>query len=299
MGAREDVRLRPFEAWDIDWWVGLRMRIDPSMGEAALRRVAEGEAVDFDRRTVAEVGGVQVGVATVARRKDEVRPGLLVAVDAPFRGLGIGSLLFADCWPAVTHDPEVTAFLVDADTRSLEVARHWGFEAVSHGILSRLVDLPAAPPTVPDGTTLMVVDDAAGATPAEDAVLAELVDVSDTSPERVELGWNATPEMFRRFFASMVWVVAVVDGAPAAVTSGAPRPDGGWTIVYSGTRPDHRGRGLARLVKDALHAEVRRRGGTYVETMNEERNVAIRALNASLGYEPASGEYRLRRVNPG
>jgi hypothetical protein len=33
--------------------------------------------------------------------------------------------------------------------------------------------------------------------------------------------------------------------------------------------------------------------------MNEERNVAIRALNASLGYEPVSGEYRLRRVNPG
>jgi GNAT superfamily N-acetyltransferase len=299
MGAGDDVRLRPFDATDIDWWIDLRMRIDPSMGEAALRRVAEGGAVRFERRTIAEVGGARAGVATAARPVDEVRPSLLVAVDAPFQDRGVGSMLFADCWPSVAHDPEVTAFLVDADTRSLEVARHWGFEAVSHGILSRLRALPATPPTVPAGTTLIVVDDTVGATPAEDALLARLVDESDTSPERVELGWNTTPAMFRRFFASMVWVVAVVDGVPAAMTSGAPRPDGGWTIIYSGTRPDHRGRGLARLVKDALHAEVRRRGGTDVETMNEERNVAIRALNASLGYEAVSGEYRLRRVNVG
>ena len=297
MAAGDDVRLRPFDATDIDWWVDLRMRIDPSMGETALRRVAEGGAVRFERRTVAEIGGAQVGVATVARPPDEVRPGLLVAVDVPFQGRGIGSMLFADCWPWVADEPEVTAFLVDADTRALEVARHWGFEAVSHGILSRLTTLPASPPTLPAGTTLLVVDDAVGATPAEDAVLAELVDASDTSPERVELGWNTTPAMFRGFFDAMVWVVSVVDGVPAAMTSGSPRPDGGWTLIYSGTRPDHRGRGLARLVKDALHAEVRRRGGTYVETMNEERNVAIRALNASLGYEVVAGEYRLRRVN--
>ena len=52
-------------------------------------------------------------------------------------------------------------------------------------------------------------------------------------------------------------------------------------------------------MKDALHAEVGRRGGTDVETMNEERNVAIRALNDSLGYQAFSGEYRLRRVNAG
>jgi len=297
MGAGDHVRLRPFDATDVDWWIDLRMRIDPSMGEAALRRVAEGGAVRFERRTMAEVGGARAGVGTVARHVDEVRPSLLVAVDEPFQGRGIGSILFADCWPAVAHDPEVTAFLIDGDPRSLEVARHWGFDVVSHGILSRLVTLPALPPVVPDGTALLVVDDAIGATPDQDALLADLVDVSDTSPERVELGWNTTPDTFRRFFASMVWVVAVVDGVPAAVTSGAPQPGGCWTVIFSGTRPDHRGRGLARLVKDALHAEVRRRGGTDVETMNEERNVAIRALNTSLGYEACSGEYRLRRVN--
>jgi GNAT superfamily N-acetyltransferase len=298
MGAGDEVRLRPFDASDIDWWVALKMRIDPSLGEAALRRVAEGRAVRFERRTMADVGGARAGVATVARHVDEVRPSLMVLVDGRFQDRGIGSMLFADCAPVVASDPQVTAFLVDGDTRSLEVARHWGFDVVSHGILSRLVTLPDRPPAAPDGTTLLVVDDAIGATPDQDALLVDLVDASDTSPERVELGWSTTPDTFRRLFASMVWVVAVVDGVPAAVASGAPRSDGCWTVIYSGTRPDHRGRGLARLVKEAWHAEVRRRGGREVETMNEERNVAIRALNASLGYEVVSGEYRLRRVNP-
>lgn len=55
---------------------------------------------------------------------------------------------------------------------------------------------------------------------------------------------------------------------------------------FTGTRRDYRGRGLATAAKRfALHAAAER-GVTRVTTSNAEENVAMRAINRNLGFEP-------------
>jgi hypothetical protein len=48
-------------------------------------------------------------------------------------------------------------------------------------------------------------------------------------------------------------------------------------------------------MKQHLHLDARAAGATWLITTNEERNVAIRSLNARLGYQPMYGEVRLER----
>jgi RimJ/RimL family protein N-acetyltransferase len=91
------------------------------------------------------------------------------------------------------------------------------------------------------------------------------------------------------------WVLLVDEAGIVAASSVAPHDSGQWLIVFSGTSPRARGRGLARAAKEQAHAYARRGGATHVQTTNEERNARIRALNESMGYRRANGELRLVR----
>jgi RimJ/RimL family protein N-acetyltransferase len=59
---------------------------------------------------------------------------------------------------------------------------------------------------------------------------------------------------------------------------------------FTGTMPEHRGKGLATAAKiDALR-KAAARGVTRVTTSNAEENTAMRAINRRLGFE-AIGEH--------
>jgi RimJ/RimL family protein N-acetyltransferase len=55
---------------------------------------------------------------------------------------------------------------------------------------------------------------------------------------------------------------------------------------FTGTRREHRGRGLATAAKRRALCNAAKRGVTRVTTSNAEENVAMRAINRNLGFEP-------------
>jgi GNAT superfamily N-acetyltransferase len=63
----------------------------------------------------------------------------------------------------------------------------------------------------------------------------------------------------------------------------------------TGVRRAYRGRGLARLVKVASLRRARERGLTEAYTGNDESNVPMLRVNASLGYQPYATQWRLVR----
>lgn len=93
--------------------------------------------------------------------------------------------------------------------------------------------------------------------------------------------WEHRPKPTDRFLAieraaeghdQSLWFIATVDGQPAAAAIARRRPDQG-RIGWIGTRPEHRGRGLGRLMLTTATAELARRGCTQValdvDTSNE------------------------------
>lgn len=94
-------------------------------------------------------------------------------------------------------------------------------------------------------------------------------------------------------------VVAVVDDRLAALsfvtTDGAGRAEN----EFTGTHPDFRRRGLARLVKQATIDWCRANGISELWTGNDSENAPMLALNRSLGYEPAHVRYmHVKQLEP-
>jgi GNAT superfamily N-acetyltransferase len=79
------------------------------------------------------------------------------------------------------------------------------------------------------------------------------------------------------------------DGAPVAITYLRLDPATARGLTdYTATLPAFRGRGLARIVKQAALREAAGRGITVVLTQNDETNAPMLAVNGRLGYRPHS-----------
>ncbi|HSK17087.1 MAG TPA: GNAT family N-acetyltransferase [Gaiellaceae bacterium] len=81
--------------------------------------------------------------------------------------------------------------------------------------------------------------------------------------------------------------VVLHEGRPVALTFVIADGEGGAANDMTGTLPEFRGRGLARLAKLASARWAREQGIEWILTENDDGNPGMRALNASLGYRPA------------
>ena len=287
--------VRDWQEQDTDWWVGLRRRWDPTKSDTQLRVLAAGRIGRFIARRVALDDGRPVGMAFVL---EPVLPGTAtsVIVEPLARGRGVGSMLWTDIVATAGQEPLLT-FVPDRDEHAVAVGQRWGFSTVTRAIASRL-DLsgPLPEPHLPVGMRIKVIS---GADPEADAKgLDGLIADTGDFPGAQEMGWAANHMAFSRLFSDITWVL-VLDGdtvASAASLSAYAGPGGSeWAVVFTGTRPAYRGRGLSRAAKQALHQLAARRGATGVVTMNDAANSGIRALNASMGYRPVGGELRMMR----
>lgn len=71
-----------------------------------------------------------------------------------------------------------------------------------------------------------------------------------------------------------------------------PQTGAMWT-QYTGVHPDYRGRKVALALKLLSVRTARRYGATYMRTNNDSKNEPMLAVNQKMGYQAATGQYRM------
>lgn len=219
---------------------------------------------------------------------------VVVAEDA--LGTGLGGRLLRELDAALPADAVATSGEIhDTDRHALAVAEHWGYRILQHSVTARLDLADVGHPTLPGGLS---AESSPGLTFADEAAVEEMLAASQTNPE-VEhtgvLGLASLRSMAAPDGAVRPVGVVLRDAGRPVALSYALVAEGQAQLVYTGVRPDARGRGLAALTKQALHAEAARAGAAYAVTDNEDENAGIRAVNAALGYRRVSGSYWVTR----
>jgi GNAT superfamily N-acetyltransferase len=240
-----------------------------------------------------EVGGPElVGGGAVAVR---------VAVSPERRGQGLGQALIAAMAAPLASRDEVALFttVADDDERSRRFAERLGFSVFEHSE-GFVLDLALAPPRPPRPSDLAVASlpdrpadsEWAAAHRIFSACCADTPDLHGRPPGADE--WR---QLLSAFPPASVF--GTIDGLPAACSFAVPEDGGRWRIVITGVAPSRRGCGLGVAIKVAMERRAREFGVRYLRTNNLSTNTAIRALNQSLGYQPVTGVWRLRRDPPG
>ncbi|MFD7134458.1 GNAT family N-acetyltransferase [Streptomyces sp. NPDC059894] len=256
------------------------------------------------RRLVAEADGEIVGTAEAGLAHDSPEPGqgfVNVYVRPGRTRRGAGALLArageehlaahgaARVFTWVLDEPGNRGF---AERRGYRASRsaHFLRLDLAHGTLPPLQDLPP-------GVELRTAADFAG----DPRPLFEL-DAETTADEPGDVGAELTDyeawieETWRHpLLDPGLTTVAVVDGRPAAFT--AARTDGAtrYASGMTGTARAFRGRGLARLVKNASLHRARAAGYREAFTGNDTGNGPMLAVNRWFGYEIYATEVRYVR----
>jgi len=266
-------------------------------------RAVSAENVDAWRRAarasvefLGAVDDVDAGSAAVALETS--RPGvaiMLVTVLPQLRRRGVGSALFdaASSWAVAESARELETF-VDADdeeSQGFAVRRDFREHSREVGLELTLDGVEPADEDPPAGVEIVSLDD-------RPDLAHGAYDVGREALPDVPGGEEWTPPPFEQFAATHlrgVILLAVADGEVVGYAKLVPRPDGrsadhGMTAV----KRDRRGRGIATSLKRAQIAWAKAQGFERLTASNEERNAAMRRINASLGYRSAPGRVRLR-----
>ncbi|PSK65628.1 Mycothiol acetyltransferase [Micromonospora sp. MH33] len=262
-----------------------RMIAQPPPGEdwAAWVAEADGQVVGWVsayrniQTSAANVGEISTLHVHPAHRLRGVGTALLDAALAHLRLLGAKRLL---TW---------------SQPGSLPFARRHGFTA-SRELRYSALDLRPAPPMPepPPGVRLV---SAADVDPRE-------VHRVDAESSLDEPGDVPTDALGYDIWHHEVWdnlgldrdasTLAEVDGRLVAVSLVKRDGDRMWSD-FTGTVPQHRGRGLARLAKQAALHRAATSGVRTAYTSNDEANAPMLAVNARLGYRPVASQWSCLR----
>ncbi|MFI2710144.1 GNAT family N-acetyltransferase [Micromonospora sp. NPDC018662] len=297
-----DLEIRAARPDDAPAVVALRKLVFPYLvrGVESTRRMIDQPPPGEDWAAwVVEADGQVVGWASAYRNMQTSTPGVgeisTLHVHPDHRRRGAGTALLD---AALDHVRAIgsTRVLGHARAEALPFAQRHGFTP-SRELRYSALDLDPAPPMPepPPGVRLLP---AAGLDPRR-------VHRVDAEASRDEPGDVPTDALDYDLWHHECWenlgldreasTVAEIDGELVALSLVKRDGDRMWSD-FTGTLPAHRGRGLARLTKQAaLHAAAAR-GVRTAYTSNDGANAPMLAVNARLGYRPVDSQWSCRRT---
>lgn len=286
------MRIRPAVPDDAPALVALRAVVYPYLvrGVEATRQLITQPPPDQHWTAyVAETEERLVGWAAAHLNSSTVEPGVgeisLLHVHPEFRRRGTGSALLAK-----TREHLLAAGACRVRTwalaESLDFARRRGLQPSREVRYSALELRPApAEPPVPSGVELVPVADLdpRGLHAAEAAATAD--EPGDVPKDAISYPAWRHDVWDNLGLDRAASVAAVVDAEVVAFSLVQRDGDRMWSDMTA-TRPEYRGRGLARLVKLAALHRAAARGARMAYTSNDEANAPMLAINTRLGYRP-------------
>lgn len=275
----------------IERYVALRERVDPLTATTAEDQRAFLEQAEAP--LVLVEGDVACGA--VMRFPPETDADLKLGVVAEARGRGLGSSLLERLLAHAREQRWTSALASVSDDASRAWAERRGFEVVAR---EERVVLELRDAVVPERPDVEVTDLAArpDLAPRLHELTSEGLEDVPGELARLEqpdlgtwLAWQQAPSRRPDFM-----VIALDGGEPVAFAQLNVYPRVGhhaFTVVAR----SHRGRGLARALKRELIRRAQARGLERLITQSNEDNVAMRTLNAELGYRPAAPLVFLRQ----
>jgi GNAT superfamily N-acetyltransferase len=291
-------RARPEDAPGV---VALRTVVHPYLVrgvESTRRMIAEPPPAEDWAAWVAEVDGQVVGWVSAYRNSHTSAANVgeisTLHVHRAHRLRGLGTALLD---AALGHLRLIGAkrLLTWSQPDSLPFARRHGFTP-SRELRYSALDLRTAPPMPepPPGVRLL---------PATEVDPRRIHRV-DAESSMDEPGDVPTDALGYDIWHHEVWenvgldrdasTVAEVDGTLVAISLVKRDGDRMWSD-FTGTVPGHRGRGLARLAKQAALHRAATSGVRTAYTSNDEANGPMLAINARLGYRPVAAQWSCLR----
>ncbi|MEU4726917.1 GNAT family N-acetyltransferase [Streptomyces sp. NPDC023588] len=301
--------LRPDDPSDAESVVRVRRAALPFMittAEGVAFELAGAHPAKHYRLLVAETGaGAVIGTAQVGIAHDSPQPGqsyVNVYVDPAHRGLGAGTLLLraAEAHLAARGAVDTYAWVLDEPAHRAFAERR-GYRPSRSAHFLRLDLATAALPPLAEVLPAGVELRPASAFAADPRPLFE-ADAETTSdePGDVAVEFDDYEDWLAHTWNSPVLdkeltTVVLVDGSVAAFT--AAQTDGAtrYATAMTGTLRAFRGRGLAKLAKNASLHRARAAGYTEAFTGNDAGNAPMLAVNEWFGYEICATETRYTR----
>jgi GNAT superfamily N-acetyltransferase len=243
---------------------------------------------------VAELDGRVVGWVTASLNTLASEAGFgeisLLHVHPDHRGNGIGTALLRT---ATDHLRRIGAVRARAwaQRQSVDFARRHGFTPGRQLRYSAL-ELRARPGAVPapDGVRLAPLSELDTRMLYEAHVAASADEPDDVPSDDLSYQTWRYEVWDNVGLDSSASVAAVADSTVLAFTLVKRDGERMWSDMTA-TRPEHRGRGLARAVKTAALHRAAERGVTVAYTSNDETNAPMLAVNARLGYRPVDTQW--------
>jgi mycothiol synthase len=244
-------------------------------------------AIDRD-----DAGSLALGIATSVPDRCLT----LITVLPQMRRRGVGGTLLETAWTwAREHGVRELETAVESDdAESLNFALRRGFHEHSRELGLELDITELKPPAVdpPAGIEIVLLADrpelAAGAYEVGSEAIPDVPGSED---------W--TPPPFEQFAAAhlrgLAIFIAVADGEVVGYAKLHEKADGRTaTHGMTALKRAWRGRGIAKALKRAQIGWAKANGIERLAATNEERNAAMRRINASLGYQEVPGRVHLR-----
>jgi GNAT superfamily N-acetyltransferase len=274
---------------DLEAMIAVRSAADPDRPPPRLENLRHNLAAnDTLVYVVARLVGEPAGCGFVDPWPDDLAPAHLVIVPA-LRRRGIGSALLADLGHRALEAgrPELEGEVVESDVGSQEYLGRRGYRVVGgeQAVALDLTALEPEPAQVPAGVEIVALADRPELAEALFVIGIEAAaDIPGHTGDMSFEQWRAI-ELDRPTRRRDLLFVAVVDGEPVGYVSMDDYGRGGHNGLTA-VRRAWRRRGIATALKRMQIAAAKRAGFERLITGSEERNLAMRTLNAKLGYRP-------------